>query len=294
MRNTRVELSSQLVALGGCFFIAAFVLALLTVTVKAQEKVTAEQLLNKHLESIGTSDARRKNKSHVIFGVCRATFRGRGAGVLTGRAVLASEDTRNLIGVQFNSADYPSEKLGFDGQNFTVGYIKPGIRSVLGNFLIANNDVSKEGLIGGALSSAWPLRDLSRRNARIEYQGIERIDNRPLHKVRYMPRKGSDLVITLYFDVENFRHVRTQYEKVIAARIGTTVDASAGNRETRYKLIENFSDFKTEAGLNLPHTYVLDLFIDTTNGTVAYNYAFSLNQFRFDQELGSEFFNATE
>lgn len=262
-------------------------------TISAQEKMTVEQVVAKHLASIGTDDARRKATSYLILGSCRAIFRGQGRGLLEGRAVLASENTRNLLGIKFESPDYPHEKVGFDGTRFRVGYIRPGVRSTFGSFLLIHDTLFKEGLFGGTLSSAWPLLNLSTRNARVEYAGTDKIDNRQVQKLRYTPRKGSDLQIILYFDAMNFRHVRTQYERVVAPSIGAGgVDASAGRRETRYRLVEDFSDFRVKQQLTLPHKYALELFIDTTNGSSSQRYEFVFNQFSFNQEIGAEFFNA--
>lgn len=260
--------------------------------ISAQDRLTPDQIIARHLESIGSDEARRGTTSQIALGTCRATFRGRNSGVLDGRAVVASENNRNLIGIQFDSPAYPHEKVGFDGEQFRVGYIRPGVRSSLGSFFLIHDTIFKEGLVGGTLSSAWPLLNLSARGARLEYTGTERINNRQAHKLRYTPRRGSDLQITLYFDAENFRHVRTQYDRVVSSRIGGGVDGSARQRETRYKMVEDFSEFRTEGRLTLPHRYELELFIDTMNGTISHEYLFELSQFSFNQEIGAEFFNA--
>lgn len=272
--------------------LALLTLSSLTPIASGQERMTPEQIVARHLESIGSVQARQRAGGRLVFGTCNVTFRGPRVGTLTGRAVLASQNTRTLIAAEFGSPDYPHEKLGFDGQNFTAGYITPGVRTVLGGFLLSNNAIFKEGLVGGALSSAWPLSDIPARGAQLSYEGTERINDRRVHKLRYNIRRSSDMQITLYFDAENFRHMRTRYERVIAAGIGASVDASARLRETRYRMVENFSEFRAERGLALPHRYELELFIDSTNGTIAYNYVFNLSQFSFNQEIGPEFFNA--
>lgn len=263
-----------------------------TLIVAAQEKLTAEQIVAKHLESIGSEKARQNAKSRIVFGTCTATFRGRRNGTLSGQAVLASENTRNLIGMSFESPDYPHEKMGYDGQRFRAGFVTPGTRTPLGSFLLNNEGVFKEGLVGGTLSSAWSLLNTAEKNAKIEYAGTEKINNLPAHKIRYTPRRGADLQVTLYFDADNFRHVRSLYERVVSPGLSGGVNASAGRRETRFRMVENFSEFKKEGGLTLPHKYELELFIDATNGTIIYNYLIGLQQFTFNQDIGAEFFNA--
>jgi hypothetical protein len=183
----------------------------------AAEKLNAEEVVAKHLASIGSAEARASVRSRFIIGMAQVNFRGRGTGSATGRAVLASEGVKNLVGMVFATPDYPSEKVGFDGQNLTVGYIKSGVRSSLGSFLLIHEAVFKHGLIGGALSSAWPLLNSATRDATLEYAGAGKIGGKQTHKLKYSPRKGSDLRVTLFFDANTFQHIRTEYERVVNA-----------------------------------------------------------------------------
>ena len=253
----------------------------------------AEDVVAKHLESIGSEEARSSVQSRVIAGTSRAVFRARSSsGAIDGRVVIASQNTKVLFGMGFDASNYPGEKFGFDGKKFTVGHLTPGVRSALGNFVLTNGELFKEGLMGGTLSSAWPLLNLTERKARLEYVGTDKIDNQPVHKLKYYPNKGSDLEITLFFDVNTFQHVRTQYERVIGARMGASgVDSSASQRETRYKIIESFSDYKREGKLNLPHVYKLQLEIDKTGGSSLDKWEMNLSQFAFNEEIDDKSYN---
>src|SRR5215211_2108386 len=59
-------------------------------TAPAPDKMKPEEVVAKHLESIGTAEARAKAKSHVIIGQAVATFRIGGTGTAEGGSVLAS------------------------------------------------------------------------------------------------------------------------------------------------------------------------------------------------------------
>src|SRR5262245_46685706 len=83
----------------------------------ATEKMSPEEVVAKHLDSIGSAEARASVRSRFIVGSAQATFRGRGSGSSNGRSVLASEGVKNLVGMVFATPDYPSEKVGFDGQS---------------------------------------------------------------------------------------------------------------------------------------------------------------------------------
>jgi hypothetical protein len=276
----------------------AFAVALLSLLAPqppaaARQKVKAEEVVAKHLDSIGPSAARTGVQSRVIAGTSRAVFKARNnSGVIEGQLVLASKENKSLIGMAFPSTDYPSEKFGFDGKKFTVGYLKPGVRSTLGSFLLIHDEVFKEGLIGGTLSSAWPLANLSERKARVEYAGTDKIDGRTVHKLRYSPNKGSELNVNLYFDAETFRHVRTQYDRVAGARLSTGgIDAQASQRAPRFRMTEDFAEFKQEGNLTLPHGYKLTLEIENSAGTSVHTWEMSLAQFAFNEDLDDTGFN---
>lgn len=251
---------------------------------KSSEKITAEELLTRHLQSIGTADARAAVKTRIISGTSQVIFRTTPVGQAVGKAVLASEGTKSLVGMSFPSPVYPREQLGFNGTSFIAAFATPGTRSVLGNFLMTNEAIFKQGLMAGTLSSAWPLTDPSR-SAQLKYLGTKRTDNRMLHEVRYSPRSGSDLTITLFFDSETFRHVRTEYERVITASIGNRSYTNVETRESRYKMTEEFSLFKTEGGLTLPHIYTIKLEVDTQGGTFLAEWTIKLTQFDFNQKI---------
>src|SRR5918911_3221653 len=191
-------------------------------TTLAVDKMTAEDVVAKHLEAIGSAAARSSEHSRVAVGTARAIFKARNSsGAIDGRAVFGSVNRKVLFGLGFSAPNYPGEKFGFDGKKFTVGYLTPGVRSSLGNFLLANSTIFKEGLMGGTLSSAWPLLNLAERGAKLEYAGTDKIDGQLAHKLKYSPNKGSEVSITLYFDAKTFYHLRTQYDYVIASRLAT-------------------------------------------------------------------------
>jgi outer membrane lipoprotein-sorting protein len=256
----------------------------------ADEKLTAEQLISRHLESIGSAEARSAVQSVVAVGTSKATFHGRGGGIAEGITVIASKGKMYMVAMKFNTSDYPFEKMGFDGSDFTVGFVRPGIRTNLGSFLRTNDGSFKTGVMSGALSTSWALRNVDPKEVKVKYSGIKKIDGKQLHAMDYSPKKGSDLSMTLYFDPETYQHVRTEYKRIIAARQGATVDASAGQSETRYKMVEEFSNFNEVNKLKLPHTYKLFLEILTGNGTTSYEWLMELQKFSFNQEIDDKDF----
>lgn len=260
---------------------------------KAQDKMKAEDVIAKHLEAIGPQAARDAATTRIVGGSSRAIFKARStSGAIDGQVVIASDEEKLVLGMKFDAPNYPGERFGFDGKKSTVGYLTPGVRSPLGNFVLTNSEIFKEGLMGGTLTSAWALLHLSERKAKVEYGGPDKINDRPVHKLKYYPNKGSDLKITLYFDAETFQHVRTQYDRIVGARLGSGgPESSARQQETRYKIVEDFGDYKQEGKLKLPHSYKLQLEINKTDGSSLDRWEMILDQFAFDQEIDERMFN---
>jgi hypothetical protein len=294
MLKTRTPRTRRRLALACALFVALLPsMPRATSAAPAEDKMKAEDVIAKHLEAIGTEAAREAAETRIIGGTSRAIFKARStSGAIDGQVVIASNENKVVLGMKFEAPNYPGERFGFDGKKLTIGYLTPGVRSQLGLFALTNSEIFKEGLVGGTLTSAWPLLNLSERKAKIEYGGTDKVNDRPAHKLKYYPNKGSDLKITLFFDAETFQHVRTQYDRVIGARLGTGgVDSSAGQRETRYKIIEDFGNYKEEGKLKLPHSYKLQLEIEKTGGNSLDRWEMNLDQFSFDQEIDERMYN---
>ena len=254
------------------------------------DKITVEQLIVMHLESIGTDETRRSNRSRIVAGDSVMNLRSGGRGSASGVALVASQDSKVLLKAEFANPTYPFELFGFDGRKFYAKQYAPGARSPLAQFLMSHSTIFSEGLIGGTLSSAWPFLNISSREPKLQYGGTEKIKGRRTHKVKYVPRQGAELKITLFFDAETYHHVRTDYERVIPAPMGATPGESASQRETRYKLVEEFSDFRAEGGLTLPHSYNLQFSVFQLNNPLALDWTINLTKFTFDYPIDAKEF----
>jgi hypothetical protein len=257
----------------------------------AGDKLKPEEIVAKNLESIGTAEARAKVQSRIAGGTVVATFLTPAA-QFKGRAVLASEGNKSLINMQFDSANYSQESVSFDGENVTVGYARAGVRSNLGDLVWTYRPIVKQGLVGGELSQAWPLFNLSETKPKLSGGGTKKMADRTVYVVKLIPRGGSDMEISLFFDSETFQHVRSEYVHVITPQIGMTVDSSKSQIPTRYKMIEEFSDFRKEGELTLPHSYKISLELDTRIPFRG-NWELTLDQFGFNQAIPPEMFNST-
>lgn len=268
----------------------------------ASEKMRPEDVVAKHLAAIGAEETRASIHNRIVAGTVVFTVTAPRNAKFDGDCILASEGNKNMIAMTFGG-NAVQEKFVFDGSKVTAESPRPGSRGFWGDFLLTHDNIVKHGLVGGVLSESWPLFKLSDKKQSLDYRGTKKIDGKTLHEIEYVPRGTSDLKIVLFFDSETFQHVRSEYTRVISAGLGSAStlgsgvragaqDASGQQRTTRYKMVEEFGDFKKEGGLSLPHNYKVKLELDTRGGTQVVNWDFTLTDFAFNQPLPPATFNA--
>jgi len=274
-------------------FLIVITLIVFIPNLSVAQKLKPEDVVAKHLESLGSAEARGAVKSRVMQGTVLATVRIGGGGQLRGGAVMASQGPMSLIGLIFGTQDYGNEKMAFDGNELTLGELRPGTRTRFGGFVLTHDILFKEGLIGGTLSSAWPLLDLANRNPKLRYAGTKKLDGRQTHVLEYEPRRGGNLDIKLFFDADTFQHVRTEYQQEFHAPTVSRPEIAAAQQGTRLKFTEDFSDYRKEGGLMLPHTYKMQLTFESERNPLLQDWVVSLSQFVFNKELDLKQFDAT-
>lgn len=120
----------------------------------AKEKIEWEELVARHLESIGTAEARAAVKTRAMNGRATVAFRLGNTGHLSGEGGILSNERMISISMDFGYHDYPGEYHAFDGEDVTVGLLRPGRRSNLSQFLFDHEFLLKEGLVGGVTSTS--------------------------------------------------------------------------------------------------------------------------------------------
>jgi len=238
---------------------AAIVLAGFTSpSVPASDKPKAEELVGKHLDALGTAEARTALKSLNVEGNLMTKFLRGGSGATGGPFAMVSEGHKIIMQAKFDQPTYPGESYAFDGNKKTIGFIVPGQRSQLEDFLNNNGEVVQEGLIGGTLSTAWPLYDWQSRNARLDVDGLKKVDGKELFRVSYHPRHGTgDLKIYLFFEPETFRHVKTIYTEQSQAQMGSTPGMSSVGGGANLTMEEDFGGFTKVNKLMLPTQWTI-------------------------------------
>ena len=243
----------------------------------ASDDFKPEDIVARHLDAIGSAQARKAIKSRVVQGGATYRVLVGGTGAVDGKFQYASENPQSDLLLKINANGYLGEWFICDGNKTSVaGTWSDKTRSEFGNFMLTQDVILRENLIGGVWSSGWPLLDLDARKAKVHFEGTKSIDGKELLTLRYQPKKSTDLDIFLYFDPQTYQHVMTIYtmepptdlgrgQVGRGARVSGEV-ATARMQPRRYKVEERFSEFHVVDGLNLPSHYDLRFTFEGESG----------------------------
>jgi hypothetical protein len=226
-----------------------------------------EDLVARHLDAIGSKEARAAAKTRVVQGAAVYRILVGGGGVAEGKTGLVSDGRKLRFMMKFQT-DYRGETFVGNGEAVHVAFSNSNqSRSPLASFITTYDVIVRDGLLGGVLSTGWALSDVADRKAKLVYEGVKKVEGRPVHQLRYEPNKHTDAQIRLYFDAETFRHVKTVYSTSVGSNVGSTIIESVNVRAERSSLEERFSDFKTVDGLTLPTHWNLQFTRELPNGS---------------------------
>jgi hypothetical protein len=271
----------------------ALVFCLGNVALPAAEKMTAEKVREQHLAALGGEEAWSKALNRHLIGKSLFIPRLGGVGRQEGQAEVLCSGQQLLLSWIFGILEYPAEKVAYDGKDVTNSVVKSGVRSELGQFLWTYRWLVSKGLLGGTLTSAWPLLQPPAKNYQLKYAGEKKLDGRAAHELRFQAAKGGgDITVSLFFDTETGHHLRTQYRLYVTAMMGSSPELSSQQRDSRYLLLETFSDFRQEQGLTLPHSYKLVLTAELPGRSTIQEWDMELTGFEIPVAIDPGVFNA--
>ena len=276
------------------FALAAFTILFLSFStaVKAQ-KITVEEIVAKHLDSIGAKEKRDAVKNRFAVGTSR--FESKLPSRKTAGKAIVVSDANNLFFVaSFASQEYPAEKIGSFADKVSLPYITSGNRSPLGAFIADHSKILSDGLLTGSISNMWILLNQQNKKGKFDFAGTKKIDGRRMYVLEYFPTNSStQFTVRLFLDAENFQHARTEYRRTLDPK-NATFGVLGEQTGVKIELTEIFGDFKNIDGLTLPHSYKLQYLTDSNSGVYEYNWGITINEYFFNQKLEANFFTFDE
>ncbi len=288
-----------------------------------EKEITPGELIARHLRSIGTPEKLAEIKSRGLSGRAAVQFIQGGTGQVTdGQFLCVSEGRKIGMVMKFGDLQYPGEYFAFNGIETTVGHINPGQRSPIADFIFRYNALMREGLLGGVFSVAWPLLDIRERQVELQYRKAT-ISDRSFHALDYISKNLGDIKVTLFFDMNTFRHLRTEYRVRLAndmtamnsvnpgtgpnsidqravEGIGRPMDRSPGatimesQPDSIYLMIEQFGNFADVGGLALPQDYTIDYSIEGYGASFLAKWAVLVEHWKNNGNIDQTFFVAQQ
>jgi hypothetical protein len=256
-------------------------------------KMTPETLVARHLQSIAAADVLANTKSRAFQGSTKALFQQGAFGELSGMAQFASDGHKLAIILSYGGQDYRGEHFAFDGKSVTVGRYLPGKISTLAEFINRFDGLMKEGLLGGVLSTSWPLYDSAAVKSRLKYSKAK-IAGQAMHTLEFRGKGLGDFKIVLYFDPETFRHLKTEYKLHISAGRGSGPATGIGieTADTYYLLTEEFANFKKVDDMTLPQLYTIKFSSEGQTRTFVGRWIVEAEQWNHNALLDENLFKA--
>lgn len=228
-----------------------------------------EDIVAKHLDSIGAAEARAAITSRAVQGTLRFKILVGGAGEAVGSWGRVSDHRKSNFVMRFGTGDWRGEQFIFDGEKISYAAATAShLPSDFAKFVSTQDFIVKDGLLGGELSTAWALQNLDQNQSRLQPLGLKKIDGRELQGIEYFPKVGTEMTVKLYFDPETYRHEKTVYSvSTVPKGAQHGITTSVQQQELRYTIEEKFSDFQTENGITLPRHYDLQFTEELQSGT---------------------------
>ena len=289
----------------------------------ANADLTPEKLIAEHIKSIGDPATLSSVNSRAFLGSADVKFiQGMTGSIKDGVSTFISDGEKLQILMKFGSIDYPQEYFAYDGNDVSVGYIAPGQRSPLADFLFRFNGVMKKGFVGGILSLHWPLLNPDGIEYKLKYKKVKVKDSelypeeRELYQLEWPINVLGNIRIKMYFEPETFHLVRTDYvvrvqedlsvqsESAVLGQLGEVIDEEVGtvgrssimNRtitpESIYTLIERFGDYKKVSGMTLPHKYSIEYNLEGQGHSFIGHWTMNAKRWLFNQAFDEKLFEA--
>ena len=209
------------------------------------QKLTGDQIIEKHLTAVGGREAIAKFKSRVAIGTVKRENEP------VSQMAIMSEPNR--LSVFYGFRDFDLQMI-YDGKK---AFFRPSLRRDLAPL----SDKYQEMLASGLMFNSISLYNLIANGApgelKFESKGMKKIGGRQAYVVQTKTRNGTQM--KLYFDAENFMWLRTDYGSTsVAKQMGTFTNdiVNQGGTETTFDFYIETSDFRDVDGVKLPFHFV--------------------------------------
>jgi hypothetical protein len=208
------------------------------------QKLTGDEIIEKHLAAAGGREALGKFKTRIALGTMRKEQEPEG------QVVVMSEPNR--LSVFYGFRDYDLHMI-YDG---TKAFVRPALPRTVSNLTDKYQDMLASGFMFNSISLYNLIVAGAPGELKFESKGVKKLNGRPAYVVQVKPRKGSSA--KLYFDAESLMWVRTDYgSATVTKQMGTFTNdvVNQGGAEATVDFYIETSDFRDVDGIKLPFKF---------------------------------------
>ena len=244
-------------------------------------KLTAEEILNKHLEAIGGKEKLAQIKTRIAIGTAKKDDE------LPAKMAIMSETPNRVAGM------YIFERLNwhlfYDGAGATV---RPIVAARdLAPFFDKYREIIASGLMYNDISLYSLLMAGNAAQLNAEAKGTKKVNGHLAYIVDIKPnKKGS---YRLFFDVDTFMWVRTEFGKVRTTKpIGqfTNEVVDRGQDDSEVDFYFEASDFREVGGVKLPFKFVQVITAPLARRAQATTLVGTITEYRHNVPIAAEMF----
>ncbi len=221
-------------------------IGLFAINAAAQDqKLTGEQIIEKHLAAVGGREAMAKFKTRVALGTIKKEDEPEAQMAIMSEAP-------NRLSVFYGFRDFELQMI-YDG---TKAFFRPVLRRDLATLSDKYQDMLSSGFMFNSISLYNLIASSSADELKFESKGTRKVAGKDAYVVQVKARKGPQ--IKVYFDTASFMWVRTDYGSTSVARqMGTFTNdvVNQGGTEATMDFYIETSDFRDVDGVKLPFRF---------------------------------------